>query len=72
MFYGRGGDVFLIGKAAFEDAQLEINPRPFNNPDRPQFLMTNSIAWAIGSGQLFRLRITQLLGWSWDLPLLGP
>ena len=45
--YCRGGDGWLTGKAAYEDLQLEVNPWPFDNPDRPQFRMTNAVAWAI-------------------------
>ena len=67
--YCRGGDGWLTGKAAYEDLQLEVNPRPFDNPDRPQFRMTNAIAWAIASGELWRIKITSLLGWAWEVPL---
>ena len=59
----------LTGRAAFEDRQLDVNPRPFDNPVRPQFRMTNALAWAITTGVLWRIRITSLLGWVWESPL---
>ena len=35
--YGYSNGVWLTGRAAFEDRQLDVNPRPFDNPVRPQF-----------------------------------
>ena len=32
--------------------------------------MTSAIAWAIPSGELWRIRVTSLLGWAWEIPLL--
>ena len=60
---------WLSERTGFEDVQLYTNPRPFDNPDRPQFRMTNAVAWPIVSGETWRLRITQFLGWTWDKPL---
>ena len=67
--YGYSNGEWLTGRAAFEDVQLEVNPRPFDNPDRPQFRMTNAVAWPIASGELWRLHISQFLGWVWEYPL---